>query len=53
MCDSHMYAVQVKERELEDNLQLLRQRRELAEKEAEIRRLRAELKDMGLERYEE
>ena len=43
----------MREHELEDNMQLLRQRGEIEQKMREVRRKREELRTMGLERYEE
>ena len=44
---------QVRERELADNMQLLRQQSEIEHKERETRKLRDQLRKLGLERYEE
>ena len=44
---------QVRERELADNMQLLRQQSEIEHKEKETRKLRDQLRKLGLERYEE
>ncbi len=43
----------MRERELEDNMQLLRQKAEIAIKEREIGKLKEELRREGLERFEE
>ena len=43
----------VREHELSDNLQMMKQEEEAKQKEAEIKRLKDQLRSMGLEGYEE
>ena len=43
----------MRERELADNMQLLRQESEIEHKERETRKLKDQLRKLGLERYEE
>ena len=43
----------MRERELEDNMKLMSYQEEIAEKDTDIRRLKTELRSMGLEKYDE
>lgn len=43
----------VREHELSDNLQMMRQMEEVVVKEREIKKLKDQLRSMGLDRYEE
>ena len=43
----------VREHELSDSLQMMKQEEEAKQKEAEIKRLKDQLRSMGLEGYEE
>ena len=52
-CGCVAVCCQVRERELDDNLQLLHQREEMGAKRGELAKLKEQLKKKGLEKYEE
>ena len=43
----------MRERELEDQLQLMRLQTEITRKEREVRKLREKMREMGLDKYDE